>query len=282
MKKLLIYFFIILLSLPCYSQKNNGNVSSLINNENYLNDLFASTSINKAYLKISKKNTVFYVPQPVNAIQHYKTNLIINQVVTRTPDYALLSKSATLGFTSGILTTQIEQSVTYARYLTIWRSSKDAKWSIELNATNPQPKLNLEPKPNYINPEDRNYPRIYGPPFIKLREKVIFNTDSLFGDQLRKVGNSEFKSFYANHVRLFLPNESPAIGKENAIKQIDTRNQMIVSKPLISKRASSSDIAYTTGIASIGKKSYDYIRVWEKDNEMKWEIIIDMYVNEKE
>jgi ketosteroid isomerase-like protein len=282
MKKLLVYFIVLLFSNSSFSQKNNGDVNSLINTESYLNDIFASTGINKTYQKFSKRNTIFYVPQPVNAIQHYKVNKTSNQVIYKTPDYAVLSKSASFGFTSGIITSQIEQNIIYARYLTIWKSSRDGKWSIELNAINPQPKPNLEDKPLFINPDDRDFPRIYGPPYIQLREKVIFNTDSLLGSELKKVGNRAIKNFYADDVRLFLPNQFPIIGKVNVLNKIEERNQLISSKPYSAKRASSGDIAYTTGIASVGNKSYDYIRIWQKDKEMKWNIIVDMFVNEKE
>jgi ketosteroid isomerase-like protein len=282
MKKLFTYFVVSIISFSSYCQKNNGSVNSIVSADEYVNELFNTNGINKAYSKLIKRNTVFYVPQPVNAKEYYKNNEIVNQVLTKTPDYALLSKSASFGFTSGILTTQIEQNISYERYLTIWKSSKDGKWSIELNAVNPQPKPQTEIKPLFINPENRDSPRIYGPLYIKLREQVIFNTDSIFGDQLKKIGNRAISTFYAENVRLFLPGQFPVIGKEGVIKKIEEKNQAIQSKVTSVNRASSGDIGYTTGSATIGNKSYDYIRVWQKDAALIWNIIIDMYVNEKE
>jgi ketosteroid isomerase-like protein len=283
MKKLIIYLFVLFISVPAFSQRNNGNVNSLITTESYLNDLFNTKGIDNAYKKVTKKNTMFYVPQPVNAKEYYKDNKITNQVLTKTPDYAILSKSASYGITSGVLTTQKEQSITYNRYLTIWKSSKDGKWGIELNAISPQPQPqpNIEVKQLFINPENRDYPRIYGPPYLQLREQVIFNTDSLLGHALKKAGNSAFKNYYADDVQLFLPNQTPVIGKVNVLNKIAENNLLYTNKPAKVKRASSGDIAYTTGTATIGLESYDYIRVWQKDGEMKWNIIIDMYVNEK-
>jgi ketosteroid isomerase-like protein len=282
MKKLFLYFILFYVTFPAFCQKNNGNISSIISTESYLNDIFATKGISETYEKFTNNKTIFYIPQPVNAKEYYSKNKITNQVITKTPDYAILSKSASYAISSGILTTQIEQNTTYFRYLTIWKSSKDGKWGIELNAINPQPKPSTETKPQFLDPEDRQYPRLFGPPYLQLREQVIFDTDSLLGDALKKQGNRAFKNFYANNVQLFLPNEAPAVGKENVLNKITEINLLFTNVPSKVKRASSGDIAYTTGKATIGLESYNYVRVWQKDEEMKWNIIIDMYVNQKE
>jgi hypothetical protein len=39
MKKLIIYLFVLFISVPAFSQRNNGNGNSLITTESYLNNL---------------------------------------------------------------------------------------------------------------------------------------------------------------------------------------------------------------------------------------------------
>jgi hypothetical protein len=59
---------------------------------------------------------------------------------------------------------------------------------------------------------------------------------------------------------------------------INSQKLNITSKPIATDRAFSGDLAYTYGEAVINSSKYYYVRIWQIDDEMKWNIIIDSYL----
>ena len=87
--------------------------------------------------------------------------------------------------------------------------------------------------------------------------------------------------FLAENARLLFPGEEPIIGKAR-INNFVGKNQMsIESEPLRADRALGSDLAYSYGIAYVTKNKvitkYHYVRIWESQEEHKWNVILEIY-----
>mgnify|MGYP006192219951 FL=1 len=282
MKIILVYLVLQFITTLSFCQNNGEILSDIIDIENSLSDVYISTTKNDPYKKYTNNSTIFYIPKPIKSKDYYAKNEIMNHVISRKTDFAILSKSRIYAITSGTLITQKELKITYHRYLTIWKFYKNNSWQIELNAINPQPKLLTDKKPQFLEPiENKN--NFYNSLIDKrLGEELIFETDLSLSKELDLKGNRVFKKFYGDNIHLFLPNKVPIFGKENVLNKITGINLLYNSNPIKAIRDPIGDIAYTTGTATIGQDSYNYIRVWQKDKEMRWNIIIDMYVNQKE
>ena len=79
-------------------------------------------------------------------------------------------------------------------------------------------------------------------------------------------------------MRLYFPNHLPEFGKVAVLNFITSQKINITSTPIATARAFSGDLAYTYGEAEINNKKYYYVRIWQIDAAMKWNIIIDAYM----
>lgn len=271
---------IIVLVGNAFAQKTDGTVNSLIEAESYFSNLVAKDGLNKAIMKVAGQNGVVFRPNPVNTIDYYSKQQAADFELAWQPDFAMISKSGYFGFTTGLFTYTKNENITYGQYLSVWKADKKKKWQLMVDAGTNHKKPTLEAKPNFINPTNFKYPKLIGPKKIKMREDIVFSTDLLFGKALERTGNGSFMEYYADNVRLLLPGTLPINGKNDAIKFIDERNQRIASYPTFTDRAISGDLAYTNGKASVGVNKYDYIRIWQIGEDMKWYILVDMYVAE--
>ena len=278
--KSLFTLFLISISFKGFSQKTNGSVQSLVNTEKYFNELAAKKGINSAFIEMAEEKGVVFRPNPVNTIEYYNKQEEAKFQLQWKPEFAMISKSGYFGFTTGPYELKSDDESHYGHYLSIWKAETNKKWKLVLDAgiSHAQPEQVLDEK--FYDPSNYKYPKLIGPAKIKMRKDMVFSTDELFGKALKNTGNKNFNEYYDENVRLYFPNEQPLIGKQNAIAFIDKKNKAITSYPNFSDRAISGDLAYTNGKAEIANKKYNYIRVWKIDEEMKWNILIDMYVEE--
>ncbi|MBK0382010.1 nuclear transport factor 2 family protein [Pedobacter sp. SD-b] len=277
MKKIFLIGAMLLFLLGAKAQKNDGTVSSLIKTENYFNEEVAKEGISEAFLKMTGKNGVVFRPNPVNIKQYYNQNPSKATNLSWQPEFAMISKDGELGFTTGLYTLNNEQP-SFGHYLSIWRSNQQKKWELALDAGIAHDKPIADAKQVFLDPSDYKYPKLIGPKKMKMREDIVFSTDLLLSKALNQTGNKNFKDFYADEVRYYFPGKLPIIGKANAVNFIYGMGKQVTSYPNFVDRAFSGDLAYTNGKATIGQKKYNYIRIWQKDAQSKWNIILDMYL----
>ncbi len=265
---------------PTSAQRTNGTVRSLVNTEDYFSHLLLKNGINYAFINVAAINGITFKPKQVNIKEFYNMQTPNTARLERKADFAIISKSGYFGVASGSYTLHEGKNLSYGNYLSVWKADKHKKWQLALDASIKNQKPTNEIKFDFSDPENYKYPKLIGPKKIKMREDIVFSTDELFGKALRGTGNNNFKEFYSENVRLYFPGSLPILSKQNAIKFIEKNNLAIVSKPSSVDRAISGDLAYTLGKAKVGEIDYNYIRVWQIDAEMKWNIIVDMYLTD--
>lgn len=273
-------FFICTLSVNSYAQKTDGTVNSLVEAEYYFQNLAKKKGLNNDFVEISSQNGVVFRPNPVNTKEYYSKEKTDGYELSWWPSYAMIAKSGYFGFTTGLYEVKVDDKTVYGHYLSVWKAGSNKKWELELDGGINHPKPQEKETEVFLDPENYKYPKLIGPKKVKMREDIVFSTDLLFSKALVKSGNKNFNEFYADDVRLYFPNNLPIIGKANALQFIDQKNQHITSNPTFTDRAFSGDLAYTNGKATIGVNKYNYIRIWKIDSEMKWNIIVDMYMEE--
>lgn len=280
MKKIRYLILLNLIYLNVYAQKNDGTVSSLLKTEKYFNEYLSKKGSSKAFLKFASDKGVIFRPNPLNIKEYYTQNASDTKNLSWEPEFAMISKSGDLGFSSGLYTVTTEKT-SYGHYLYIWKSINQKKWELVLDADVEHKKPLSNPKNLFLDPTDYKYSKLIGPKKIKMREDIVFSTDLLLGKSLDKSGNKSLNEFYSSNVRLYFPSQLPIIGKSKALEFINQMGKAVVCSPNFVDRAFSGDLAYTNGKASIGLNRYNYVRIWQKDIESKWNIILDMYVFEK-
>lgn len=275
---LLSFSFILVFTLNSNAQKANGTVRSLINAEDFFSLISFKKGLNEGYLKVADDKGVTFRPDPVDIKQFYKKEKKAEYSITWKPEYARISKKGDLGFTTGPYELHTENNKYYGHYLSVWKSNKN-KWKLVLDVSIPHAKPDSVLKYEYYDPVDYKYSRLIGPQKIKMREDIVLNTDILLGKTLKMSGNKSFSEFYDPKVRLYFPEYLPVLGKLKALDFLEKKNLEVTSIPSTADRALSGDLAYTYGKATISSKNYNYVRIWRLDDEMKWNIIIDLYAD---
>ncbi|OAQ38653.1 hypothetical protein A5893_14705 [Pedobacter psychrophilus] len=280
MKKILCSTLFIFIYCNSIAQKNDGTVSSLIKTEKNLNEFLSEEGLSKAFLKYTSDKGVVFRPNAINIKEYYHNNPSEIKNLSWEPEFAMISKDGDLGFTSGLYTLNKEEP-SYGHYLSIWKSKNQKKWELVLDADIEHKKPLSNPKTQFLDPTDYKYSKLIGPKKIKMREDIVFSTDLLLSKALDKSGNKNLSDFYSPNVRLYFPGQIPVTGKSNVLNFIYGMGKPLICFPNFVDRAFSGDLAYTNGKASIGINKYNYIRIWQKDIESKWNIILDMYVFEE-
>ncbi len=279
MKNITILAYLILVNTyHSYSQSNKGMVKSLINAEEYFNEKVKKDGLNKAFLKVADPTCIVFRPNPSNAIDFYTQQKQTSFYLSWKPEYAMISKSRDFGFTTGPFIFNNDDKIDYGHYISIWKTDRKKHWKLVLDGGVSHPKQDKDLELVYLDPINYKYPKLIGPKKIKWREEIVFNTDILLGKSLTKSGNKTLNEFYDVKVRLYFPGYLPVIGKDEAIKFLSDQKLNINSSPTFTDRAISGDLAYTYGTGVVSGKSYHYIRIWQIDPQMKWNIIIDAYL----
>ncbi|TKC01034.1 hypothetical protein [Pedobacter cryophilus] len=271
-------FLILIVASHSFSQTNDGMVKSLINAEERFNVNVKKDGLNQAFLKVADPNCTVFRPNPINAIAFYTQQKQTSFYLSWKPEYAMISKSGDFGFTTGPYVFNNDDKVDYGHYISVWKANNKKQWKLVLDGGIEHEKPISVLELAYLDPTNYKYPKLIGPQKIQWREDIVFNTDILLGKSLNKSGNKSLDEFYDPKVRLYFPNHLPKIGKEETLKFINEQKLVVNSTPTFADRALSGDLAYTYGKAIISGKDYNYIRIWQIDQEMKWNIILDAYL----
>ena len=285
MKQFSIFFsLLILISLNSFGQESNGRVNSLVAAENYFSALAKKDGSKEAFLKVSDDESLIFRPDPVKVKDFYGKGTVDGPgQLSWIPVYAKISQSGDWGFTTGPYTflNSPDAEPSYGQYLSVWKADFKGVWKLALDLGISHQKPVKEPELNFTEPKDIKFYKQISPARLKQRQEIITTTDRLFSNTLMKDQSLAHDVFLAENARLLFPGEEPIIGKAR-INNFVGKNQMsIESEPLRADRALGSDLAYSYGIAYVTKNKvitkYHYVRIWESQEEHKWNVILEIY-----
>lgn len=263
---------------------SNGRVSSLLAAENQFAKLALEKGTVDAVLKVSDQSTLIFRPHPVNAKQfYYKATSDDAGSMKWEPLYAKISRSGDWGFTSGPFSYSINKTEPpiYGQYLSVWHTNNKGEWKLSLDTRISHQRPVQKQEKNIGDPNNYRFFRQLSPNRLKQREDLIVTTDKLLSNTLSKNQDIALESFLAKDSRLLLHGYEPVIGKEEIIKFLNRKDISITTVPLAANRALGSDLAYTYGTALIREKDketkYYYIRIWESQEEFKWNVILEIF-----
>ena len=286
MKQFSIFFILlILVSIKSFGQQSNRKVNSLVAAENYLSALAKKNGSKDAFLKVSDDETLIFRPDPVKVKDFYDRGTIDGPgQLSWKPVYAKISQSGDWGFTTGPFTFLGDPKIapTFGQYLSIWKTDFKGVWKLALNLNISHKKPLIEPELNYTDPKSIKFFEQVSLARIRQRKEIITTTDQLFSNTLIKDQNLAHDIFLVENSRFLFQGEEPIIGKARINNFLGKNQISIESEPLNADRATGSDLAYSYGIAYITKNKlitkYHYVRVWESQEEHKWNVILEIYI----
>jgi hypothetical protein len=285
MKQFSIFFsLLILISLNSFGQESNGRVNSLVAAENYFSALAKKDGSKEAFLKVSDDESLIFRPDPVKVKDFYGKGTVDGPgQLSWVPVYAKISQSGDWGFTTGPYTFlgSPDTEPSYGQYLSVWKADFKGVWKLALDLGISHQKPLKEPELNFTDPVSIKFNKQISPARLKQRQEIITTTDKLYSNTLIKDQNLAHDVFMAENARLLFPGEEPVIGKARINNFVGKNQISIESEPLRADRALGSDLAYSYGIAYVTKKKvitkYHYVRIWESQEEHKWNVILEIY-----
>lgn len=281
------YSLLIFFSIKSFGQESNGRVSSLVAAENYFSANTKKNGSREGFLKVSDHETIIFRPGPVKVKDFYgKGTMDGPGQLSWEPVYAKISLSGDWGFTTGPYTfmngTNVEPS--FGQYLSVWKTDFKGVWKLALNLGISHQKPLIEPKLNFTDPKEIKFFKQISLARLKQREEIISTTDKLYSNTLMNDQPLAHDLFLSDDSRLLFPGEEPIIGKARIHNFIGKNKISIESKPIRADRALGSDLAYSYGTAYITREKeivkYHYVRIWESQEEHKWNVVLEIYTPE--
>lgn len=235
----------------------------------------------EALSSIIDKESVFYVPSAVNALNYLNNRPNISDVMIWEPNFALLAKSQEFGVTSGKIQFQKVGAVQRnGQYIIIWKRNKKGDWKVDLRAEVENFGKNEPKELFYVEPDDSGFQIQRSKARLQQREEIIMSTDELFSKVLMADNQAAYKEFLDDDVRFYFPWQEEISGKNNVLNFLKKQRIDIVTTPVKVGRAYSGELAYSLGTAVVYDKDkevkFNYIRVWKLNSDYQWKVALEM------
>ena len=200
-----------------------------------------------------------------------------------TPIRVDVSSDGKEGYTVGYTELTLPSGVVApGRYLSYWAKQSDGAWKIEAykRIARVAGAVSLTPPPGFETPNDKH--RRYFPNTDAAAEaSAAAATDLAFSDLAQVVGNAESFARYAAPSAL-QSGSGASVGWEYgraaiAAAHADDPLGVFSWTPVISRAASSGDLAFTVGwvFNTAGQTLGKYFTVWQKQNNTDWLYVVD-------
>lgn len=269
-------------SCPVRSQTID-KISQLISAENYFAALAKGKGVKKAFLKVSDDNTLVFRPGPVKAVEYYKDQEDSLGVLEWTPVYARIAKSADWGFTTGPYTYRENDNSApvYGDYLSVWKKNGRGVWKLALDLGVPHKRPTTHPDLVFLNPRNETFLHQRSQNRLRQREDLVFSSDKLLAT-IQKADNKIARNeFLDEDCRLLFPGFEPIIGKAKISAFFQKQGFRQLSEPAEADRSYSGELALTRGTANFSGKGknnkFHYVRIWEVQDDYKWNVILEIY-----
>lgn len=273
-------FFLFFFPVVAFAQ-TESQVGQIVAADIYDSELSLNKGALEGLTNSIDKNTIYFKPSPEPASEYFKTRPNIPDLVSWRPVFAKISKSNEWGFTTGPITWQNSGfSKKYGEYLSIWKRDRKGRWKIALRAEIGHPNASTEKTIKFVNPEDSKYFKQKSKIRLEQRAEIVTSTDRLMGTVLRADNAVAYKEFLTDNSRLLFSGFSAQIGSENIINFLKKNKIDIKTENVAVDRAYSGELAYSYGDAKVIKddrvQNFYYIRVWEVNDEFKWNVLVEM------
>ncbi|GAB3335010.1 hypothetical protein GCM10027299_43670 [Larkinella ripae] len=259
---------------------------TLVNTEKKFAQLSKDSTTKTAFLQYLAPDGILFTKGKVtNGRSLFETGPESPGKLTWQPVAADVSASGDLGYTTGPWETRpktmADKPSGFGHYVTLWKKQADGNWRIALDIgiSHPAPS---SPPVNAIRAAT-GIRSVTSSDTTKNREELLA-FDNQFIKTLEKSGAAAtYKQFLAPQTRVYRMNQQPFLerpGIDSLLKQPVTLGFF----PLNASVAESGDLGYVYGnsqvLATVAGKSTkqtgNYLRIWKKDSQGQWKIVLDL------
>jgi len=250
--------------------------------EENFSKLVERKGIKDAFLDVADQEGIVFKPQPVRIVDFYSNIEKQPGTLTWKPNFARISANGDLAFTAGPYVYQNGKDDTdkvFGDYVSIWRTDENGKLKLLMDLGIQHPEPTQTPVSDFTEPDSSKLSAPSKDPFNG--KNIILATDKAFNHSLTISTLASYKEFLSAEGRYYFPGVEPMVGQDRVMKFIDNEGININAETINAGRATSSDLAYSYGSASIKQgtvtNSYYYVRIWEMDKNHKWNILLEVF-----
>ena len=264
------------------AQTNTVEISKVVDAEQSFNKLVERKGIKDAFLSVADPQGIVFKPEVVKIIDFY--NSIDRQpgLLSWKPKFARISANGDLAFSAGPYIYQNGKSdddKVYGDYVSVWRADADNKLKLLIDLGIQHPENEQEELTDFKDPDPAKQNKPSTDPFYG--KSIILNTDKIFNHELTISALATYKEFLSPEGRYYFPGFEPMTGPDKIMKFIDNEGINISAETIDVGRSTSNDLAYSYGRARIKKgdivSNYNYVRIWEIDKSLKWNILLEVF-----
>jgi ketosteroid isomerase-like protein len=274
----------LLLLIECLYGQTAGHVQSLVNAEKVFAQTSKDKSTKEAFSTCMSDSGLIFKPGPILGRKFWQNAEQGTDLLSWEPVFAAISSSGDLGYTTGPWEFRAKRNdpdpVARGYYVSIWKKEKD-EWKVALDIGINYP-LSLQRKepPDFSSSPSS----IAKAPDEKIAKNALLDKEQKFINEQNKKGWSAYPVFITNGARIYRPGSFPFIAAGQRGQLFSETDKTFSYELTGASVASSGDLGYVYGKAvlaittdgSMKKLNGNYLRIWKKDEENNWKIVLDL------
>ncbi len=254
-----------------------ADVQRIVDTEHAFAKFAEENGTKAAFLEFAANDAILFLPDKVNAKEHWNSRATSTGLLSWAPNYADISANGILGYTTGHWEFRPkgkgDEPAGFGEFITIWLRQPDAKYKfvVDIGVGHKKPD---KYSANWVTAAD---------PGKDLNEKNSSAADNAGGFFMAITENGLAKAYemYAvDEVRAFREDMMPILGKK-ALVSLMKSEKATYSMPKCSSFFGSADLAYNTNTYSktvAGKtvESGNVMQIWKLING-RWRIVLDIF-----
>jgi len=296
--KIALLLFILISSAAFEDQAGDEPVTSfqsLVAAERAFSRTSEKEGISKAFVRYLAEDAIIFRPAPVKGRPLYVQNPHIPGRLTWKPEFGEVARTGDLGYTTGPYEFTIEtpegKAAQFGHYISLWSREPGGSWRVvlDIGCAYEQP---YALKPGIATPSEagsglEKAARDLGVGDAKELHSALLASENLFSTAAVSEGVLEaLETFAADRIRFFRQGAHPVCGIKAAIAALDDApvvTGFAAAQAVVSK---SGDLGYTygtytsevPGMQESKEARYSYLRIWNKQSEADWKIVLDATV----
>jgi ketosteroid isomerase-like protein len=268
------------------AQPKNVQLKDVTEAEDNFAKQVSRKGIKEGYLSVLDADAIVFRPEATNATEFFNKSSKIPGKLSWTPKVVRMSANGDLAFTAGPFTIKSdakndEDNDVYGEYVSIWRKDINNTFKLIINLTTEHPEPESEQVANLKDPDFSKQSKTAAEKDPFLGKNFIMANDKVFNSALDISSLSAYKEFLVPEGRYYFPGFEPLVGQDKILKFINNQAISIAAETISAARSSSGDLAYSYGKAKIKKggltNQYNYVRIWEVDQNKKWNILLEIF-----
>ncbi|HEV7505273.1 MAG TPA: nuclear transport factor 2 family protein [Thermoanaerobaculia bacterium] len=283
-KSLIVWCLAVLCAIPglAAAVDRQAALNAVVAAEKAFAKAAAEKGTRAAFLEYLAEDSVVMAPGPVPGRATWEGRPVRPSLLSWFPVVADVSLAGDLGYTTGPWELRpkgkADTNVIHGFYTTFWRKQADGSFKCLFDGgiSSPAPPASaVEVKIDKAVPA-----KVENPPQVEeSRGKfTILSADRAFAKAAASRGTAAaYGDFLADDSRLHREGAVPVVSKAKILESLKAQTAKMTWAPIQARVASSGDLGYSVGNETIGAEQGFYVRIWKKQADASWRVVLDLF-----